>query len=89
MSAISGRFLDTIIDLRPSSPTYMQSCQVEISAEKYESVHIPRGCANSFLTLEPNTVIHYYVSGYYHPESEVASGSMTQCSMSPYHLNHS
>jgi dTDP-4-dehydrorhamnose 3,5-epimerase len=34
------------------------------------SIHIPPGCANAFLTMEPNCVIHYYCSQYYEPSAE-------------------
>jgi len=70
MSPILGSFLDTVIDLRPSSPTYKCNYQYELSATKNHSIHIPEGCANSFLTLQDNTIIHYYVSQYYSPDHE-------------------
>ena len=33
-------------------------------------LHVPKGCANSFMTLKNNTIIHYYCSQYYHPNYE-------------------
>ena len=33
-------------------------------------IHIPKGCANSFITLKHNTIIHYYSSQYYKPKYE-------------------
>jgi dTDP-4-dehydrorhamnose 3,5-epimerase len=31
------------------------------------SVHVPKGCANAYLTLEQGTIIHYYMSERYVP----------------------
>jgi dTDP-4-dehydrorhamnose 3,5-epimerase-like enzyme len=33
-------------------------------------VHIPKGCANAFLTLKDNTIVHYYCSQNYNPKAE-------------------
>ena len=33
-------------------------------------LHVPKGCANSFMTLKNNTIIHYYCSQYYNPKNE-------------------
>ena len=30
---------------------------------------MPGGCANAFLTMENNTIIHYYMGDYYNPNS--------------------
>lgn len=33
-------------------------------------VHIPKGCANAFLTLKKDSIIHYYCSNRYDPKKE-------------------
>ena len=70
MSAIVGSFYDIVVDLRPDSPTYLKWQGFTIKASERTAIHIPRGCANSFLTLEDNTVIHYYCSNFYQPDAE-------------------
>jgi len=35
-----------------------------------EAVFIPAGRAHGYLTLEPNTIVAYFVEGEYNPESE-------------------
>ena len=38
--------------------------------ENRKSIHIAPGCANAFLTLEDNSLIHYYCSKSYSPDFE-------------------
>ena len=33
-------------------------------------IHVPKGCANAFMTLDDNSIIHYYCSDPYAPKSE-------------------
>ncbi len=48
----------------------MQWLGFELSADNRRSLQVPKGCTNAFLTLEDNTLVHYYVSDFYHPASE-------------------
>jgi len=41
-----------------------------ISENNKVSIHVPKGCANAFLTLEDNCLIHYYCSNSYNPKYE-------------------
>lgn len=69
LSCVTGAIYDIVVDLRPASATFMQWIPVEISAADRRSLHVPAGCANGWLTLEPNTVVHYYMSALYEPAS--------------------
>lgn len=69
LSCITGAIHDVVVDLRADSPTFMKWIAVEISSEDRRSLHVPVGCANGWLTLAPNTIIHYYMSEMYAPES--------------------
>jgi len=69
LSCMTGAIYDIVVDLRPASPTFMQWISAEISARDRRSLHIPAGCANAWLTTEPNTIIHYYMSERYTPAS--------------------
>ena len=69
LSCMTGAIYDIVVDLRPESPTWLQWVSVEISAADRRSLHVPAGCANAWMTTEPNTVIHYYMSESYSPES--------------------
>ena len=67
ISCITGSIYDVVIDLRRDSTTFLKSTAVIISSHKKESIFIPKGCANAWLTLEDNTIIHYYMGSSYHP----------------------
>lgn len=68
MFCISGAFQDVIVDLRPSSPTFLKWQSFDLKAGSLSSLHIPAGCANAFLTLEDDTTVLYYISEFYMPE---------------------
>tara|TARA_Y100000590_G_C15478914_1_gene923214 strand:+ start:157 stop:687 length:531 start_codon:yes stop_codon:yes gene_type:complete len=70
ISCFKGSFFDVIIDLRKKSPTYKKWQSFIINEKNRYSLHIPKGCANAFLTLIDNTVIHYYCSNPYKPKFE-------------------
>lgn len=70
LSCLKGKIYDVVVDLREDSATYLQWISIELSAENRTSVHIAPGCANAFLTLEDNCLIHYYCSESYNPSSE-------------------
>ena len=70
ISCLKGSFFDVIIDLRKNSPTYKKWQSFVITEKNRLSLHIPKGCANAFLTLENNTLIHYYCSNSYNPKFE-------------------
>lgn len=65
ISCISGRVLDVIVDLRFGSSTYLQWEIVELSEEQGNLLYVPVGVANGYLSLDDNTVIHYYSSAAY------------------------
>ena len=64
-----GAIYDVIIDLRPTSPTFMQWVAVELTASNRRMLYIPEGFAHGFQTLEDNTEVFYQMSEFYVPES--------------------
>jgi len=70
LSCLKGSIYDIIVDLRKNSPTYMQWVSFELNENNRHTIHIPPGCANAFLTLEDNCLIHYYCSQPYTPSAE-------------------
>ncbi len=69
LSCITGSLYNVVIDLRIKSNTYLQSVVLEISAEERESIHVPAGCANAFLTMSDQTVVHYYMGDFFNPDT--------------------
>lgn len=63
-----GAMFDVIIDLRPNSPTFLQWLGVELSADKYIILYVPKGFAHGFQTLVDNTEVFYQMSEFYAPE---------------------
>ncbi len=69
LSCITGSLYNVVIDLRIKSNTHLQSVVLEISAEERESIHVPAGCANAFLTMSNQTVVHYYMGDFFNPDT--------------------
>ncbi|MCE7985805.1 MAG: dTDP-4-dehydrorhamnose 3,5-epimerase [Caldilinea sp. CFX5] len=63
----NGAIYDVIIDLRPTSPTFMQHIGVTLTADEHTMLYVPEGCAHGFLTLEDHTEIFYQMSEFYMP----------------------
>ena len=69
ISCVSGALYNVVLDLRKDSKMYQKWVVLEVSAVKRESMHIPAGCANAFLTMEDNTIVHYYMGDYFGPSA--------------------
>jgi dTDP-4-dehydrorhamnose 3,5-epimerase len=59
-----------VADLRVASPTYLQWFSVELNQDNGLALFLPHGCANGFLTLRDDTVIHYCHSSHYQPGAD-------------------
>lgn len=70
LSCLKGSIYDIIVDLRKNSPSYMRWESFELSEKNRKSIFIPPGCANAFLTLTSDCLIHYYCSKSYNPSAE-------------------
>ena len=67
---IKGALWDVIVDLRPTSPTYLKWHGVELTAENRLAYYVPRGFDHGFVTLEPDTETLYLASQFYNPQAE-------------------
>lgn len=67
---LRGAILDVAVDLRRGSPTYMQHVAVELSADGFEQLFVPKGFAHAFLTLTTETEVFYKVDAYYAPDHD-------------------
>jgi dTDP-4-dehydrorhamnose 3,5-epimerase len=59
-----------IIDLRPESATFRKWVGVELSADNFKMLFVPKMFAHGFLTLEANSVASYQVGQFYTPGAE-------------------
>jgi len=63
----AGSVWDVVVDLRPSSPSYLGSAGVELSAEARNMLYVPEGCAHGYLTLTDGCETRYFTSQFYEP----------------------
>ena len=68
-SCVTGSIFDYVVDLRPESPTFLSYVSCELDDISKASLHVPSGCANAWLTTRNNTIVHYYMSAPYVPDS--------------------
>lgn len=66
-----GALYDVIIDLRPDSASFKQWIGVELSADNYRMLFVPKNFAHGFITLTDDTEVTYMVSQFYAPGSEL------------------
>jgi len=67
---VAGAIHDVIVDIRPGSPTYLQSFGIELTPENGRAVFLPGGFAHGFLTLAPGSTAFYMSDAYYTPGAE-------------------
>ena len=75
LCCIKGEIYNVTIDLRKNSKTYKQWKGFYLNDKNRNLVHVPKGCANAFLTLKDDTIVHYYCSQKYKPEAEKGIGT--------------
>jgi len=65
-----GAVHDIILDLRQDSPTFLKWFGVDLSQENRRMLYVPKEFGHSFITLEDNTEVFYFVDEFYSPENE-------------------
>lgn len=67
VTCISGSIFDVIIDIRPTSATYMQYFCCELTSSNRRSIYIPEGFAHGFQTLEDHSEVLYQMFDFFSP----------------------
>ncbi len=62
VSVIQGEIYDVLVDVRPESNTYLDYWSANLSSEDSRAILVAPGIAHGFLTLTPNTIVHYSMS---------------------------
>ena len=65
----SGRVLDVVVDIRPSSPTFGKHYRCELTAEEGNMLFVPEGFAHGFRALE-DSLFSYKCSAEYLPAAD-------------------
>ena len=68
MRCTRGAIQDVVVDLRPSSATFLRWIGVELTAENRRALYIPPGCAHGFQTLIDDSEVLYLMTEFYAPE---------------------
>lgn len=70
VTCINGSIQDVIVDIDPTSKTFLKHVSINIDEESNVSIYIGVKCAHGFLTLKDNTIITYLTSNFYSKENE-------------------
>ncbi len=62
---LRGAAFDVLVDLRAGSPSFGRWAGAELTSGNRRMMHVPRGCAHGYLTLEPDTELLYFASDPY------------------------
>lgn len=65
-----GAVFDVAVDIRPGSRTYGTWVGVNLSADEWNQLFVPKGFAHGFLTLVEDCEVQYKVSAPYSPEHD-------------------
>ena len=60
-----GAIMDTVVDLRKGSDTYLKWFSIELSADNKKQLLIPKGFGHAFLTLTDDVEVQYKVDDFY------------------------
>ena len=69
LTCLTGSVYNVVIDLRKNSRTYLKSEAITLDCLARNSILVPGGCANAFLTTEDNTIVHYYMNDFFKPST--------------------
>lgn len=67
---LAGSLFDVFVDLRKASSTYGQWGSMELTAENFQALLLPRGFAHGFCTLTENVLVAYKHDNAYAPGAE-------------------
>ena len=65
---VQGEIFDVIVDVRPTSPTYLKHFSILLSAAQRNALYIPPGFAHGFQTLTDHAEIFYQMTERYQPQ---------------------
>lgn len=70
VSCVRGAVFDVAVDIRQSSPTFLQWHAVNLSEENHKTLVIPEGFAHGFQTLSERSELIYLCTAAYAPQAD-------------------
>jgi len=67
----SGRVFDVVVDLRPSSPSYLVWESFDLSGDRQNSIYVPAGCAHGIQALSEVADVSYRIDREHDPSEDV------------------
>jgi dTDP-4-dehydrorhamnose 3,5-epimerase len=67
---IRGEIFDVVVDLVPTSPTYMKWFGIHLSGNNHKMLYVPENYAHGYQTLCNDSEVFYHVSQFYMPGAE-------------------
>lgn len=67
-----GMVFDVVVDLRPSSPTYLNWERFDLDGVSQVSVYVPAGCAHGFQALTEPADVSYRIDRPHDPAQDIA-----------------
>jgi dTDP-4-dehydrorhamnose 3,5-epimerase len=65
---VRGAISDVLLDLRPTSASYLKHCVLRLDDETRDAVFIPYGVAHGFQTLADRTEVLYQMTDFFAPD---------------------
>jgi dTDP-4-dehydrorhamnose 3,5-epimerase len=72
VTALRGKVLDVVVDVRLGSPDFGHHLAVELSEENRRQLWVPRGFAHGFAVLSESADLFYKCDDVYSPEDELS-----------------
>lgn len=66
----AGSIFDVAVDVRRSSPTFLEWFGIELSAQNHLQLWVPEGFAHGFVVTSDFAEVQYKTTDYYEPASE-------------------
>jgi dTDP-4-dehydrorhamnose 3,5-epimerase len=67
---LRGKVYDVIVDIRPTSPSFLSWHGEILSADNMRMLCAPEGFAHGFQTIEEHSEVLYLTTNFYSPDSE-------------------